>query len=522
MEIDIKKVTVLPRNEWNRIKARLEPQTETEKRNQSIIAERERLHQKSIDTVKNWSNTIQGQRQKKLEARKLRLEAEEVELQKIDKEEAKFQQAKRREAIDKAKTLQYYETDRVKEFHGAMLLSEVLKERDQQVEMRKKIAQMQKDRESYYDSAYVGQYKNQVDNEESRRLEAKNKTLAVANYQKQQRQLKSKQLEKELKAEIALGQSYKAQDDAHKQWVKDKNEKEIGQKKALKLDILGQIEQKKRLAEFDFLQQKEEDGEIILFNQAKAALKKKRQDKEKEIQAALQEQRRVMCNKIESDNNRIDQQREIQANNVRKLKEQQDDIKAARKQLKLEKCLEEIKNHRLQEVKRLENIVLEEKLKDEENLARRIVQDNEYLTSEKKKGENKRQVAENLRDFHIKQINEMAARERLHTDRNMACDKAEKEVLMQEEEEFQKYAGEVITRAKERNVNIYPLIKAARPGAGGGHGPINKGGIRPSFMSGDSYGVQLPTYQKDSTDDVKNIYGSKHIGHAKKRFGFVW
>lgn len=131
-------------------------------------------------------------------------------------------------------------------------------------------------------------------------------------------------------------------------------------------------------------------------------------------------------------------------------------------------------------------------------------------------------MAENLRDFHIKQINEMAARERLHTDRNMTCDKAEKEVLMQEEEEFQKYAGEVITRAKERNVNIYPLIKAARPGAGGGHGPINKGGIRPSFMSGDSYGVQLPTYQKDSTDDVKNIYGSKHIGHAKKRFGFVW
>ena len=41
-------------------------------------------------------------------------------------------------------------------------------------------------------------------------------------------------------------------------------------------------------------------------------------------------------------------------------------------------------------------------------------------------------------------------------------------------------------------------------------------------MSGDSYGVQLPTYQKNSTDEVKNIYGSKHIGHAKKRFGFVW
>merc|ERR1712173_335662 len=148
MELDIKKVTVLPRSEWERIKARLEPESAHEKNAAAIIAERERLHEKSIETVKNWSNTIQGQRTRKLEARKLRLENEEKELQKIDREEAKFQQAKRREAIDKAKTLQYHQTDRVKQFHGAMLLSEVLKERDQQVVMRKKISQMLKEREA--------------------------------------------------------------------------------------------------------------------------------------------------------------------------------------------------------------------------------------------------------------------------------------------------------------------------------------------------------------------------------------
>ncbi len=36
---------------------------------------------------------------------------------KIDLEEAKFQAEKRREAIERAKTLLYYQTDRVKQFH---------------------------------------------------------------------------------------------------------------------------------------------------------------------------------------------------------------------------------------------------------------------------------------------------------------------------------------------------------------------------------------------------------------------
>ena len=59
----------------------------------------------------------QGQRQRKLEARKQREEKEETERLQIDIEEAKYQAAQRRAAIDKAKTQQYYQTDRVKSFH---------------------------------------------------------------------------------------------------------------------------------------------------------------------------------------------------------------------------------------------------------------------------------------------------------------------------------------------------------------------------------------------------------------------
>lgn len=59
----------------------------------------------------------QGQRQKKLEAKKIREEIEEEEKKRIDIEEAKYQEQKRKEAIEKAKTQQYYQTDRVKGFH---------------------------------------------------------------------------------------------------------------------------------------------------------------------------------------------------------------------------------------------------------------------------------------------------------------------------------------------------------------------------------------------------------------------
>ena len=64
-----------------------------------------------------FSIPFQGQRQRKLLARKLREEKEEEEKKKIDIEEAKFQAKKRKEAIEKAKTAQYFQTDRIKSFH---------------------------------------------------------------------------------------------------------------------------------------------------------------------------------------------------------------------------------------------------------------------------------------------------------------------------------------------------------------------------------------------------------------------
>ncbi len=58
-----------------------------------------------------------GQRQKKLEARKIREEIEEEKRKQIDREEAEYQEKMRKEAIEKAKTQLFYQTDRVRGLH---------------------------------------------------------------------------------------------------------------------------------------------------------------------------------------------------------------------------------------------------------------------------------------------------------------------------------------------------------------------------------------------------------------------
>lgn len=60
---------------------------------------------------------MQGHRKKKLEARKIRLQEEEEQKKKVDIEHKKFVAQMRKEAIEKAKLQQYYQTDRVKNFH---------------------------------------------------------------------------------------------------------------------------------------------------------------------------------------------------------------------------------------------------------------------------------------------------------------------------------------------------------------------------------------------------------------------
>lgn len=143
---DLRQVTVLTKADWLRIQDELNRVNRDKESMREAANQREALHLQSTEVVKLWSNTIavsclylicflkfrcackvkqhtvclhssKGQRQKKLEAKKIREQIEEEKRKLTDKEEAKYQEQKRKEAIEKAKSQLYYQTDRVKGLH---------------------------------------------------------------------------------------------------------------------------------------------------------------------------------------------------------------------------------------------------------------------------------------------------------------------------------------------------------------------------------------------------------------------
>lgn len=60
---------------------------------------------------------LKGARERKLELKKNRDQEEEERKKVIDLEEEKLAAERRREQIEKAKQLQYYQTDRIRTFH---------------------------------------------------------------------------------------------------------------------------------------------------------------------------------------------------------------------------------------------------------------------------------------------------------------------------------------------------------------------------------------------------------------------
>ncbi|NXK47560.1 CC173 protein, partial [Chauna torquata] len=146
-EVDRQQVIVLPKAEWERMRDNLGSATREAARILAEKKEREEMHLRSKAAVKDWPNTITGLAQRKLKAKKLREEKKEEERKLLDLEEAQFQAAKRKEAIDQAKTYLYCQNERVKGLHSALLLAEVLKERDAQVEFKKLKSDVNKKKE---------------------------------------------------------------------------------------------------------------------------------------------------------------------------------------------------------------------------------------------------------------------------------------------------------------------------------------------------------------------------------------
>lgn len=519
--INPNEVAVFQPKDWQRIQNNLARYNEASEKAEQKRRDRENLHAASKELVKHWENTIEGQRLKKLQARKLREEQEEEERKKIDIEEAKIQAQKRKEAIERAKQQQYYETDRVKGFHGALLLTEVLKERDAQIAFKNSRQDFQKERENHLIKLQKQNLDDLLKAEQEKLQETRQRSMEVANFQKLQ--VKDcdniKQLEKSEDKEE--GKTLKDQFDVYCNTKKTIANKHRQKKKALQEFYKNEIQLKREKEQEDLLKEEAENEKIQKFVKAKKKMANMRKEKEQQIFDNFQEHTEMMRSKLQdSMQQQIDDEDDRIAKAVAE-REQKRMEELNRKQQKQKDSLHAMKNHRIQMMTDSNHQQQENKAKDQMLLQQRIKQDNKFFEDKKKERKEKRQVASKLQSTHKDQMFQKEDKSAKERNEQLEVDKNNKELLVKEEEIFQNYADKVITNATDNGRNPFPLIKAAREGPGGGRGPKFEGnaGLRPSYIVADATGVQLPHYLKD--ESVGNrVYG--HVGKSGTRLGFTW
>ena len=520
-KVNLNQVTILPRSEWERITDQLSEEPMAEKIAKANLAHREKVENESRKLVSTWTNTIAGARARKLQAKKLRDEKEEEDRKLLDIEEEKYQAERRKEVLDEAKKLQYWKTDRVKTLHSALTLTAVLRERDEQLKLRQRIKSAEANADAKYVTRAEAELNAFIENERVKTLERCKQN--EDNRQYLVKQIGKKQLDKDREKIRDRMEGIEIQDALRQyndemvrvQKVKDEEKRQL-------LKAHGETLANKTLLEAIQRQNEEEaDDRIRRFALAKREMAKLKAKREHDL---LNEKIRIRDEQTEKLGLILRQKKsdeEDRVFNALKEKEEKDAKDDAEKMKQQMEMFESINKHRLDTEKLREEKEKREKLENLEMRQARIMADQLFQEEEEKKQRERFEHEKALKQIHLAQTKERKEKEEKAKEETLKVDHRNNELLRLEAQQFTKYVKEVITEEKERGAkNLYPLVKVANDGFGGGHGPIfdGDGNLRPSYKSADRYGNEMPNYQAPACVETK----VGQTANTAKRLGFVW
>ncbi|XP_072667436.1 cilia- and flagella- associated protein 210 isoform X1 [Canis lupus baileyi] len=544
--VDLRQVTIIPHNEWKRIRDSLDNLT---RKAACLRAERKakkEMHFRSQEVVKHWTNTYAGMKEQKLEAKKKRDEEIEAERQILDVEEEIYKQGERKKAIEYAKQYQFYQTERVKNFHSGLLLSRVMKERDAQIEYQKNKIKSDKKWEEQLKLNIEKAFKEEQEKAEKRR---RNRVALANDHLKHHRE---RQREKQAPCtgsptwdsipglqDRALGQRIKEHEEEEERRRKheEKDAEEIKRQNSLyELEMRKKLEKKKEdisesrklffehmndkniIKAVELQQQEEEDEKIRKFIKAKKRLIQMGKEKEAETHRLMEERRERINNFLsELIKEKLDNEDLIIARDIAEAEAEWE----KREKEKYEKNKAELKaiaEYRAVVMKNKEEEERQRKLEAKEQLLAIMKADQIFQEHEKEKKRKADKEHREVRDAHIQQMAKNKFNAKQEKQAELEYYRLAEALVAEKEKEFQDYAREVIELESEStNKYIYPLVKAVQEGHGGGRGPVfvDRGGLRPSYQANDTTGVQLPFY---------NSQGSKYSNFQKSkgRLGFTW
>uniref|UniRef100_A0A8C9V850 Cilia and flagella associated protein 210 n=1 Tax=Scleropages formosus TaxID=113540 RepID=A0A8C9V850_SCLFO len=453
---NLHQLTELPKAEWLQLQDSLNHVNKHSESIMDLSKEQEILQHHSKEVAKSWSNTIAGQRQKKLEAKQIREENREKERKQADVEHIRYQQQKRKEAIEKAKTKLLYQTDRVRGFHSALLLSEVLNEWEAQLELKQKMLNASRNVERDVIAALRKKEEEAMQREEHRAKQRRLKNKATAEDLKQQmKEHKYKRNQERLRIKKEAEELLQLQELYNRENNRLEQEEKEDLLKALDAQREDMEEERRRMIitakEKMMKLRKEKEAERFSVTELERLRQQEVFNNEQELfsKAVAQREARLAQEQNEKDEKKMAMLGAIALHRETKQEEEERDRDEKQKDLDI-----------LYAAKEADRLFFEEQL----------------LKAQKMKHDRK-----TLQDAHIHQMAEKRTKKSFEKNREMGFNTKNADLFADEEKWFQIYAQGVINRAAQAGRNIYPLRKAARMGIGGGLGPII-GGMRPSYL----------------------------------------
>nr|XP_033801166.1 coiled-coil domain-containing protein 173 isoform X2 [Geotrypetes seraphini] len=448
--IDLRQVTVLPKQEWERIQDKLNNPDKELKRILAEVKEKKDLHLRSKEVVKNWTNTITS----------------------------------------------------------GLLLTQVMKEREAQIELKKKMDLIYKKKEQEPEGCLL----------KERRTEHERFLARKAEYDDLLEQIEQhiylKKLEKQ--DNIKEGKEIQRMTRLYEQEMQQKHEQKQQEKMEQMKAYRAYVTDRDLLRALEKQNIEEEDEKIRLFVKAKQNLLKLRKEKEMEIQRNVESHRnRISEFLFEQLKEKLENEDERIARSVAELEENKEQ-ENRRKEEKQKRDLKAIAEHREAMRQRKEKQEKEDKLQAVQNLQAIQEADWYFLEQQKEKMKKVKDDCMEQQNYIIQQMVDKKTKLRLTKEADRDYERQNEAVRILEEKRFQEYAQDVINSALRASQNPYPLLQAARAAIGGGHGRayLERGSSQLSYQSQGT--AELPTYHGTTTEEIKNISDTKDNQNAKK------
>ncbi|XP_068051887.1 cilia- and flagella- associated protein 210-like [Anomalospiza imberbis] len=463
-EADIRQVIILPKAEWERIQGSAREAAHIDEKK-----EQDEVHLESKAAGEDPRSATLSLIQQKLQAKKLREEKEEEERKLLDLEEAKFQAAKRKEVIDRAKTYLSHQDDRLRQFHSALLLTKVLKERDAQVEFLKSRLADNKKRD-YEDEQR--QLKEYILSEQEKAHQHYMNQQALCKDQLQQIK------EREHQADLAKQEKKREEEEIQRSIqlyqleIQRKKEKEHQEKIERRKLYHEYVNDQKIIKAIEEQNQMEEDDRIKAHFKAKDIIAQMRKKKEAEVRRQVQEQQdKIISRLAEQMGEALKKEDHRLARDVARIEAEQEK-KHKEREAKQKAAIESIAEHRATVMKLKEEKERQEKKEAEKERDVLMEKARIHLEMENNKKHGRHEANREVQKFQLQQMAEKKARKEQEKQADLDYNAQREAIALSKEQEFQKYAKEIIEMESKKTHHLYPLLKACEEGRGLGHGPF--------------------------------------------------